>query len=219
MNIIPISIISAITILLFIVTLIFIKKHRIHLANKILDINAHRFRENHQTIKTIKKIPKCTFIPIISIISLLTTSIIIIWSGFFVAHQHGLYTTNINTIDMFKGILYSPIESTLPENIDGSIIIYYRFGCSDCETVYNELSNAVKDKENIYWISTESEQGKKLLETYPVDSVPTGIYIRNDKYENALSYTQKSLITMNNDNIEFNQSGINRLLYLQKQNR
>lgn len=129
-----------------------------------------------------------------------------------------MYSNNMTISEIEWCSENSPVEDNLPDNITNSIIIYYRFGCKDCEAVYPELSNEIADKENIYWISTESKQGKKLLESYPVTSVPTGIYIHSNNTVKSPSYTQKSLY-INDKNTVLDRTNLERLLYLQEQNR
>ena len=47
------------------------------------------------------------------------------------------------------------------------MLIFFRFGCSDCEAVYQDLSLALQNKPDIYWVSTMSNQGQDLLSKYP----------------------------------------------------
>jgi hypothetical protein len=100
------------------------------------------------------------------------------------AKQHGYQDgLTVNAESLWRGIHKSPEESKLPENPDElkqSLIIYYRFGCRDCEAHYQAIKTAVQPYTNVYWISSRSEQGKKLRETYPVEAVPTGVYITKD---------------------------------------
>ena len=83
-------------------------------------------------------------------------------------------------VNLWNGIDRSPEESKPPEDLSGCILLYYRFGCSDCEAVYPELSKKVNGQKNIYWICTRSEIGTILRKEYPVSRVPAGAYIRTD---------------------------------------
>lgn len=95
------------------------------------------------------------------------------------AYQHGMYQTNLNIKDIQKAINASPIQSKLPNDLKNNLIIYYKFGCHDCESIYNELSDTLKNTQ-VYWISVKSNTGKKLLDKYPVSDVPAGLYITNN---------------------------------------
>lgn len=119
------------------------------------------------------------------------------------AQSHGMYTNDTPLPRVEISIKNSPIEDTIPDDLDGSIIIYYRFGCTDCESIYTDLSKSISGKNNIYWVSTESKQGKELIKTYPVNSVPSGIYIYSNK-QNGNSYVQKPLYkTSENASVTF----------------
>lgn len=141
---------------------------------------------------------------------------LIITTKYKTAVKHGAYTDDMTVKTMYDGIKYSPIESKLPDNLEGCIVLYYRFDCPDCHAVYNDLSAAVKDKDSIYWVSTRSEQGKALLAQYPVNEVPSGIYFRKNTYSDALTYTKKVLYTTDSsENTVLYKDNLNRLLELQ----
>ena len=130
----------------------------------------------------------------------------------FKAQDHGLYTTDITIYKMITGIQNSHKEDKLPDNLDNKIIIYYRFGCPDCETIYNDLNAYISDNNlNVYYVSTRSTQGKKLLKQFPVKTVPTGIYIYKNN-QGELSYIQKALC---NTDTSLNYDALNRLFFLQ----
>lgn len=138
------------------------------------------------------------------------------------AKSHGLYTNDITLTQLIDGLRNTPKEDTLPDDIAGSIILYYRFGCPDCEAVYPDLKTVVENHPDnrIYWVSSKSEQGRTLLETYPVEEVPAGIYIRQDNYGGGLTYTQKPLFkTDENGTTTLDAAAIERLLYLQTEGR
>lgn len=96
----------------------------------------------------------------------------------------GLYTTNNITIQkIIDNTELAHTEDKLPENYDdlkGKLVMYYRFGCPDCNAIYPEWNEMTKNRKDVYWVSTRSEQGKKLLEKYPIHEVPAGIYIKKD---------------------------------------
>ena len=148
------------------------------------------------------------------IIFLITTLII----SYVIASSHGLYTTDLTLNQLYTGIQNTPVEDELPNDITGTIIIFYKFGCTDCDAIYEDLSAYIDGKSDIYWVSSRSEQGKTLLTTYPVESVPTAIYIHVNSDDNA--YTKKALhYTDENGDTKFDMAAIDRLLYLQEQDR
>lgn len=97
------------------------------------------------------------------------------------ARSHGLYQTNMTWEDMIDNIESSVKEDRLPSDPSNCLIVYYKFGCPDCNAIFKDESQILADVTDIYWISTRSSQGKKLLEQYPVDEVPALVYINADK--------------------------------------
>lgn len=96
------------------------------------------------------------------------------------AKDHGMYQNHMTWESMISHIEQSPTEDRLPKDLSDTIILYYKFGCEDCENVYTEIQNTFLQNKDIYWISTRSEQGKILRKIYPIAEVPTGVYITKD---------------------------------------
>lgn len=80
-----------------------------------------------------------------------------------------------------RAIQNSPIADR-NGNLDqqGNILIYYRFGCGDCEAVYDSLKVATAGKEDIYWVASRQSVGRELLQKYAVQEVPAGVVILGD---------------------------------------
>lgn len=136
------------------------------------------------------------------------------------AKKRGAYTSNITIQELNEGIRYSPIEDELPENLEGAIVIFYKFDCPDCHAIYNDLKDAVSGHDNIYWVSSRSEQGKALLANYPIPEVPYGVYFRTYTYGGNLNYTKKVLYCDDaNGNTVLNETNLNRLFELQTTNK
>ena len=136
--------------------------------------------------------------------------------------SHGMHTNDMSLPKTITSVMNSPSEDNLPENKDelkGCIIIYYKFGCPDCEDIYTDLKNALNGHDKIYWVSTESTQGKELLKEYPVSDVPTGVYIRKNSYSSALKFTKKCLYTKTDGKTVLDTKGLNRLFELQKEGK
>ena len=118
------------------------------------------------------------------IIFILSFSLII------VAQRHGAETRQLVFMSIPKlisNIRTSHIAEYDYEPKSGDIIVYFRFGCPDCNTIYNELEEKLGDMDNVHWVSTRTQLGKELLEVYPVKEVPMIICI--DDADNGL-FTQ-----------------------------
>lgn len=136
------------------------------------------------------------------------------------ALARGMKDKNTSARSVIASNMYTPFEDKLPNDLTGSVIIYYKYGCPDCEAVYPALSKRLSDTNNVYWISTEGDQGKLLLQLYPVDEVPSGIYIRNKDYNQSITYTSKQLYTTDETgNVVLDEDALDRLLYLQSEGR
>lgn len=111
-----------------------------------------------------------------------------------------------------QAIRKSPVNDYCAEDKEGSIIIYYRFGCSDCEAVFDDLSQLVSAHENIYWVASRQENGKKLLERYRVSQVPSGVIIQKNG-----DYTQVLLFRQDERGTVLDYESFERLLTLRRQ--
>lgn len=120
------------------------------------------------------------------------------------AQEHGMYQKHMTWSKIITSIEHSPKEDKLPENLKNTIILYYKFGCEDCESIYEDQTQAFHELKNVYWISTRSEQGKTLRKTYPVNKVPSGVYITNDLKPVVCDLTIKSKgkITLHDENVK-----------------
>lgn len=96
------------------------------------------------------------------------------------ALSHGMDDMSSSYAEIIRGLKNSPKEDRLPENLHGTVIIYYRFSCEDCQAVYQDLHETLDGLPDVYFVSTRSEQGKALLELYPTSRVPSGIYIMRE---------------------------------------
>ncbi len=102
-----------------------------------------------------------------------------------VAMKHGLYDNATTLSEAFQGIRLSPAEDVLPSDLDDTLVVYYRFGCDECEALHDTIQEHIDAFERetgtrIYWVSTRSEQGKYLRTECPVANltVPSFLYIR-----------------------------------------
>lgn len=98
-----------------------------------------------------------------------------------VAKLHGHESIKTMSIqNIYDNIEKLPVENKLPTDLKNKLIIYYKFGCGDCESIHNELQEMLHEHKDVYVIYTRSKQGKELRKTYPVEKVPSGMYIQSD---------------------------------------
>ena len=181
----------------FLICYVFLEKanNKMIIAKTILKVNDQPDNDDSTSetaieIAKLKRTIKKGYIAKVLTFIILVASILVylsiygLLSAYQTAKQHGYQDgLTVNAESLWRGIHNSPEESKLPENPDElkqSLIIYYRFGCRDCEAHYQAIKTAVQPYTNVYWISSRSEQGKQLRETYPVEAVPTGVYITKD---------------------------------------
>lgn len=134
---------------------------------------------------------------------------------FHIAYQHGYREYMKQDIkDIIYSVKHSPVEDILPDNLTNATIIYYRFGCHDCNKIDNQLQEKFKNSPNTYWVATRSEQGKKLRKDYPVESVPSAIYIDNQKI--GIVFDLKTQQTINGKiSTSVNEQNVNELIHIQ----
>lgn len=110
-----------------------------------------------------------------------------------------------NMLQLWDCIKHSPEEETVPDKKTGTILLYYRFGCSDCEAIFTELQQETNQYDNIYWVSSRSTQGKELRKDYPVTTVPTGVYIRSNEMPLSLTLHRETMdgtVQLNTENLQ-----------------
>ena len=134
---------------------------------------------------------------------------------FHIAYQHCYREYMKQDIkDIIYSVKHSPVEDILPDNLTNATIIYYRFGCHDCNKIDNQLQEKFKNSPNTYWVATRSEQGKKLRKDYPVESVPSAIYIDNQKI--GIVFDLKTQQTINGKiSTSVNEQNVNELIHIQ----
>jgi hypothetical protein len=75
---------------------------------------------------------------------------------------------------------YKDQSNQLPANVDGKILIMYRYGCPDCSDTHDQvmlsLQKAGVDMSDVWFISSKSEKGEFLMDFYELEYVPSAIY-------------------------------------------
>ena len=111
-----------------------------------------------------------------------------------------------------EGFFKSPYETKLPDDfteLAGKLVVYYRYDCSLCHDEMKNIQTALKDYP-VYYVCTRSEQGKALRELYPIDAVPSIVYICNDPV--SVHYSSPLAIRDGDSGVMLNQSGLDRIL-------
>ena len=180
---------------------------------KYVRITQRKTRPDDQ--KNIKRHPADTGTQIIlgAVICLSILYLISAYNVIQTAKKHGMYQkfSEITWKQTTDGILHTPVETKVPKDITNSIIIFYRFGCPDCEQTYAACKLYFADApDKVYWVSSRSEQGKKLIKQYPISEVPSGVYIKEPKH--GISYI---LYRKENDKTVLNTEAAQNLLDLQ----
>lgn len=99
-----------------------------------------------------------------------------------VAKQHGFADSlgAIRADNMWEIIDRTPVNDSIPEDRNGCIFLFYRFGCADCDATYQDIIDATSGLDNVYWIATRTKEGKAFAEELDVDVVPKGVYVQKD---------------------------------------
>lgn len=78
-------------------------------------------------------------------------------------------------------------------NQKGILVVVYKFGCPDCESVYEPINRTLPhSNKNIYYVSSQSSYGKKLVKKAGLTNVPSIVYIT--KHDKKQPYYSTSLI-------------------------
>lgn len=114
----------------------------------------------------------------------------------------GIFSTSVE-----RHIRTTPVMDKLKTAQPGDIIIYYKFGCKDCEAIYRDINSDTDGLENIYYIETRSAYGQALLQDYPVNQVPALVLVKEN---GAFHYEDPCIKT--DDNIAYNPQALALLL-------
>lgn len=115
----------------------------------------------------------------------------------------------------------TPVSQTLPKKRNGAIVILYRYGCPDCEAIYDDLHKAIDELglKDVYYVASSSEYGQKLVEEGDIRYVPTGVYLRHESLANGASITHISLASENGNETVLDEAALKRLALLQEKQR
>lgn len=115
----------------------------------------------------------------------------------------------------------TPVSQTLPKERNGAIVILYRYGCPDCEAIYDDLHETIDELglKDVYYVASSSEYGQELVEEGDIRYVPTGVYLRHEALANGASITHISLASENGNETVLDEAALKRLALLQEKQR
>lgn len=100
---------------------------------------------------------------------------------------------NLNTNDFTQSIKKTWLAKEPKPNQKGIVIVLYKFKCPDCESVYAPVNRALPhNNKNIYYLSSQSPYGKKLVKEAGITDVPSVVYVT--KHDKKHPYYSTSLI-------------------------
>lgn len=96
-------------------------------------------------------------------------------------HNDEWYKTTLKQIMI--GEKLTPDPDKIPEDLNGKIIVMYKWGCPACEDTHKELDEALKEYDEVYYILSTSKEGKQLVKDYNIEYVPSILYVSStDEY-------------------------------------
>lgn len=134
--------------------------------------------------------------------------------------QRGMTMDNWKTMNLGEIVTTNdktPISQTLPSERNGAIVILYKYNCADCEAIYDQLNDAIKDVDakNVYFVASSSETGQDLIEEGDIQTAPTGIYLRHEALNNGAAITHIPLAASNGNETVLDVAALKRLVLLQ----
>lgn len=111
----------------------------------------------------------------------------------------------------------TPVSQTLPSERNGDIVILYKYDCPDCEAIYDQLNDAIRDTgaKDVHFIASSSETGRELIEEGDISTAPTGIYLRHEALNNGSVMTHIPLAASNGNETVLDTAALKRLVLLQ----
>lgn len=111
----------------------------------------------------------------------------------------------------------TPVSQTLSSERNGDIVILYKYDCPDCEAIYKQLNDAIKDTgaKDVHFIASSSETGRELIEEGDIPTAPTGIYLRHEALDNGAAMTHIPLAASNGNETVLDTAALKRLVLLQ----
>lgn len=100
---------------------------------------------------------------------------------------------NMSVRDFTNEIKKTWLAKEPKPNQKGILVVVYKFGCPDCESVYEPVNRVLPhNNKNIYYVSSQSPYGKKLVKKAGLTNTPSLVYIT--KHDKKQPYYSTSLI-------------------------
>lgn len=159
-------------------------KNALKTENTVVEVTSHK-KNNEQKLHIVSVLLRivCAMLILSSMSLIITSSVINKMALDRGAYDNIQYSQTISEImdDVKHGYKES---KDIPSDLTGSIVIFYKYGCSDCKAIHDELVQELEKYKNnkIYFVSTHSATGNRLV--YPngntekafINDVPAIVY-------------------------------------------
>lgn len=146
----------------------------------------------------------CLVISGIMLIGLIATTVTV-----HIALERGMTSIDITVPRMMQGIANSPVEQSneLSDSYESTLIYIYRFDCSDCNALHEQITNALSPYPHIC-VSSRTPKGKNFIQDKNIDSVPSVI-----AYNSKGEFASHSIYTTDeNENPVFDGEAFDELI-------
>lgn len=115
----------------------------------------------------------------------------------------------------------TPRSDRLPKQMNGHVVILYKYGCPDCEAIWPDLKQAVSDTglQNVHYIASSSDAGQRIIQQTHIDDVPALVYMRHKPLANGATTTHMSAYKQIGNDISVNEAALKRVKLLQEKKR
>lgn len=115
----------------------------------------------------------------------------------------------------------TPKTQTLPDTKNGTIVILYKYGCEDCESIYPELEKTLGELEakNVYYVASSTPDGNEIVENGDIESVPTVVYLRHESLANGATMNHVSIAYMDGNDVKLDTAALRRIVLLQEKQK
>lgn len=143
----------------------------------IICVHVNKTQQQYTNAMFLFKLFALTFF----LVALIVMSVFSYWNS--TAKKYGAYddyikTETISSIKENTSVGFIDQSADLPESMDGCTIIFFKYGCNDCARIYKSLNEYLNEKDiaDLYFVSTRSDRGMELIETYDIPAVPAVAY-------------------------------------------
>lgn len=106
---------------------------------------------------------------------------------------------NMTPVDAISHLHNTPIDQSEEEfDKESSVIVFYKFSCSDCTEAYDDILEAANGAD-IIWVSTATPEGKALANEHNVTWVPSVYDCSEDRLVECLEEDENGETTINEE--------------------